>query len=167
MDTTTEYPQEPILAETNSIPVKPKRRRLKRLLLAILVPLGLMLLAVIILGVFGNESIEKTDSLLDNIWLPATLCRFVVYCLIAYALLPFFIRKAAIKNDSIIYHLNKEVNKVKANEDTLNYVQMLLSKAEAQAKIYHYVSTHRFIILLFLLAFDVITLQLPYFLKSF
>ncbi len=61
--------------------------------------------------------------------------------------------------------LNLELSRDDLEEEERAYISELHSKCAAQERIYRFLFTHRGVFLATLIVFDIITLQLPYFLK--
>ncbi len=156
--------EQPIAGHSRNVANPQKRHWLKRLLWAIALPIALFILSIVLLNIFGTQTIEKLNSALQSFWLPATIFRITIYLLIAFVIVPKMLSQGQAKNDSTIQTIKDDIAQNQINSDD-DFLYQLLKKAEAQQRIYNYLLNRRYLILIGLIVFDMITLQLPYFLK--
>ncbi len=147
--------------------IKPrsKWRILKRIGWAILMPILLVFVAGILLVITGSSDItEKVSDTLSDIWLPMTFIRLAIYIILAYHVVPFFIRRSAIKSEykreQLIWQYDNS-----ESESEQNIIGNMIIRIENQLTAYEKYLTHRHWILIALVIFDVLMIQLPYWIR--
>lgn len=147
--------------------IKPRSKWhiVKRIGWAIFMPILLVIVAGLLLVLTGGSGItEKVSDTLSDIWLPMTFIRLAAYIVLAYHVIPFFIRRSAMKNEYrreqlIFQYDNSE------SENEQNIIGNMIMRIENQLVAYEKYLTHRYWILIALVIFDMLMVQLPYWIR--
>lgn len=147
-------------------PIKPRSKwyRLKRIGWAILLPILLIVAAGLLWIVSGGGSVtEKVNNTLAEIWLPMTCFRLAAYTVLAYHIIPWFIRRSAIKNESMIALWQMQYEQAEESDKIL--LDNMIAHAQIQGQAYDRYLQNRHWILIALIIFDGLMIQLPYWIK--
>lgn len=163
-ETTDATMQETIMQETAKTAKPGKKHWLKRLAWAILMPILLIFLGGLLLVLTGSDFTTSVTDTLSRVWLPLTLIRFAVYLILAYHIVPIFIRRADAKNNNKIMALRMYRQQ---SENGIDQQQLdgMIYQAQKQGEAYATYLSHRYWILIVLLLFDVFMIQIPYLIK--
>ncbi len=137
----------------------------KRIGWAIFMPILLFFFAVILLTLAGGSGVtEEVSDTLSNIWLPMTFIRLAVFIVLAYHVIPFFIHRSMRKNEyrreQLIFQYENSTS-----ENEQNIIGNMIIRIENQLTAYEKYLTHRYWILIALVIFDVLMVQLPYWIR--
>ncbi len=147
--------------------IKPhsKWRILRRIGWAILMPILLVIAAgLLLILTVGSGVTEKVSDTLSDIWLPMTFIRLAVFIVLAYHVIPFFIRRSMRKNEyrreQLIFQYDNSTS-----ENEQHIIGNMIMRIENQLLAYEKYLTHRYWILIALVSFDVLMVQLPYWIR--
>lgn len=154
---------------------------LKRLGFALLMPIALCILGAAILALLGGDSSDKIADTLQSIWLPLSVLRLLAYIVVAYWLVPMMLRRKRQQSLETVQYWQQRLKQYQANHDNnhgddqgddceaqspdLESLQWLHNRAQQQQRAYEQLLQHRYRLLLIFLLFEVITVQLPFWLK--
>lgn len=144
---------------------KTKRPWWKKLLVAVMWPTLLILIAAVVLSLLGNEAADSMSNTVERLWLPSTLFRLGVYLVIAFLIAPQMLKRLINKNAQDIDLLEAELERVAEALPTDNELTHLIDRAKVQGRIYLCLRKRKWILLIILLGFDLLTVQLPYLLR--
>lgn len=150
---------------------------LKRLGFALLMPIALCVLGAVILTLLGGDSSKKIADTLQSIWLPLSVLRLLAYVVVAYWLVPMMLRRKRQQSLEAVQYWQQRLKQYQANHDNKQgddgtaqshewgNLQWAYKQAQQQQRAYEQLLQHRHRLLLIFLLFEVITVQLPFWLK--
>lgn len=138
---------------------------LKRIGWAVLLPILLFFLASLLLFFGGGSGVtEKVESVLAQMWLPLTFIRLGVYIILSYHILPFFIRRAADKSEHQLLRL-EQIHQQSQSLEEQYMLEDKLKQISSQLFAFERYLQNRYWLLIALIAFDVIMIQIPYWIR--
>lgn len=140
---------------------KKKRWWLKRLIVALLMPMGLFILAGLIISALGTDVSSKLTDVLSSVWLPLTLFRLCIYSLLAYGFIPVFLRRQRDLYRAEAQFLQQFLSASSHDDENLE-AQYAYDDAVKKQRAYEQLRQQRHYMLLLFVVFDLITIQLPF-----
>lgn len=137
---------------------------IKRLFWALMLPLGLFVLALLILSVSNEQTANTLGGWLKSVWWYVTAVRVLVYIFIVYGLIAFVIserqqnaeaeitRLASILDDTSLELSQSDINDIEQQQSFYQYQASKLATFRAK----------RVFIFASLLLMDMLLLQIPY-----
>lgn len=149
------------------VAAKPHRPWWRRIGYALIAPIVLLIIATIVLNMFSTDSTESIAQAVDKYWLPTTIARLVLYCVLAFLIVPTMLKHlvSKSKNDiSALHHaISEEELSVKVHHQNPLVIQY--QRAKAQHKVYLQLLRKRWVVFMILIGFDVLTIQVPFLLR--
>lgn len=142
---------------------KSKTHIMKRIAFALLIPMGLFLMGLLLLKVMGTQASQGIDALLNQWWLPMTIIRSCVYFMLALFVIPLWLGKQQAQVCQQLEQLKQQVA-IDTESDTQamqEYCEMLSVRIQR----YDYLLSHKVWLLMMFCVFDVLTIQLPFWIK--
>lgn len=154
-------PEDAVLqdAQGNTIviaPRKPRWRRTKRLLRNLAAMFGLFITGGLVLAAFGDEGVKATQDLIDRLWWPMTGLRFLAYATICILVLPLLEKHIRHKAALNLATRRKAIFTGGSFDAAAVQQQEALEQRLAQFRL-----PGKWLFA-FLVAFDLLVLQLPY-----
>ncbi len=134
-----------------------KRSLFKRLVLAVIIPIGLFLLSLFFIQFLGKNTSHTIIETLDKLWLPISIIRLIVYIFITYFIVPLWITKKQTYINTILTQLNTQMDSCTEESLQLEYQQLHLKQQR-----YEQLLSYKYWIFIFLILFDVLTIQIPF-----
>ena len=137
-------------------PRKPRWRRTKRLFRNLGAMFGLFIIGGLVLAVFGDEGVQATQDLIDQIWWPMTGLRLLAYVIVCTLVLPLLER-----------HIRyKAAANLAARREAIftdgSFDAAAVQQQEALEQRLEQFSLPKKWLFAFLVVFDLLALQLPY-----
>ena len=154
-------PEDAVLqdAQGNTIVIAPRKpcwRRTKRLFRNLGAMFGLFIIGGLVLAVFGDEGVQATQDLIDQIWWPMTGLRLLAYVIVCTLVLPLLERH--------IRH--KAAANLAARREAIftgsSFDAAAVQQLEALEQRLEQFSLPKKWLFAFLVVFDLLALQLPY-----
>ncbi|MFC2751922.1 MAG: hypothetical protein ACFN9G_00985 [Cardiobacterium sp.] len=144
-----------------ALPQQPSKfwRWTKRLLMPIIMPLLLFIIGLLTLALIGPSGVDKINNIIATWWWPATFFRLGIYFFLSWGFFGFISRR--IRNTAL---MRVETQRQYLFEQGIpdHEVLMRLDAMEARIRTKRLPSWWLFAVLL---AFDLLAIQLPYFLR--
>lgn len=137
---------------------------LQRLGFALLMPVVLFLSGLLILSALGADSSDKIADTLQTLWLPLTVLRLIAYIIIAYFIVPIVLRRKRDKYHDKARYWQDCLAQCQDSEDEQG-LQWEYDNARHKQHAFEQLLQHRYRLLLIFWLFEVVTIQLPFWLK--
>lgn len=142
---------------------KSKTHIMKRIAFALLIPMGLFLMGLLLLKVMGTQASQGIDALLNQWWLPMTIIRSCVYFMLALFVIPLWLGKQQAQLQQQLEELQQQVA-IDTESDT-QAMQEYCDVLAVRIQRYDYLLSHKVWLLMMFCVFDVLTIQLPFWIK--
>lgn len=142
-----------------------KRLWLKRLVLALLMPIGLFILSTLMMMALGRDTSSALADHLSAIWLPLTCFRLGLYTLLAYWLAPILLRRQCELYTEEVQFLEQLRKFAQADGEIDDELQFAYDDAVKKLRAYKQLLQQRHYMLMLCIVFDVITIQLPFWVR--
>ncbi len=133
---------------------KPKGKKLKRILMAILLPILLFIIAGMVITIVGPNGMSSVEKNLERFWFVGTAIRFVIMIVISFVIIPFIMQKRRDEKLRLIKQLQ-----LSGDSDDEAYIELL----QRQVKGIEHIKP--WVICLFFILMDIILLQIPFFIR--